>query len=634
MMINASSQTLFTYGKYKADAKEFLHAYNKNKNEPVTNKAKSIRDYLDLYIKSKLKIREAYDRRYDTLAQIQNDVINLRAQIIDNYLIDPAVGDNLVNEAFQRSQKDIHVAHIFISFKKNDVTVDTAAAQQRLKEVMNRLQKGEDFLTVAQQTSDDPSAKENKGDIGYITVLTLPYEFENVIYSTPSGKYSAPYRSVAGYHIFKNLGERKAYGKMKARQILLAFPPGSGPDEMREIGRRADSLYDRIIAGEDFSKLATEFSNDYVTAISGGLIPDFTVGRYDAAFENVVWGLPKDEAVSKPFLTPHGYHIVKRVAIVPIITDPNNKQNLQDIRQRVMNDSRWQVTKDVIYNHIIQTAGFKKFPYDEAALWALSDSLFEYRPLGIGSKVPRDAPLFKIGDTTATVPAWLIYAQTNRFKMDGTGKKPYPQVMQDFTHEVALQYYKKNLEKYNEEFRYQMNEFKDGNLFFEIMQREIWNKSQGDSAGLAALYAKNKAKYTWKQSADAVIFFCSDTSIANIIYEQVKKDPSKWQKSAESFAEKVVADSARYEWSQLPVKESGEFKNNTVTSLQVNSSDNTASFAYIITVYPKPAQRSFTEARGLLVNDYQDQLEAKWIIRLKQKYPVVINQKLLADISK
>src|ERR1051325_322705 len=91
IMISASSQTLFTYGKYKADAKEFLHAYNKNKNEQITNKAKSIKDYLDLYIKSKLKVREAYDRKYDTLPQIQNDVMNLRAQIVENYLTDPAI---------------------------------------------------------------------------------------------------------------------------------------------------------------------------------------------------------------------------------------------------------------------------------------------------------------------------------------------------------------------------------------------------------------------------------------------------------------------------------------------------------------------------------------------------------------
>lgn len=635
LVTSLQAQTLFTYGKYKADAKEFLHAFSKNNSQPAqANKAKAIKDYLDLYIKSKLKTREAYDRKYDTLSQLKNDVENLRAQIIDNYLADTEVGDKLVKEAFQRSLKDIRVAHIFISFRKNDFTVDTAAAEKKLNEVMKRLQQGEDFLTVAQQWSDDPAAKENKGEIGYITVLTLPYEFETVVYHTPVGKYSAPYRSKAGYHIFKNMGERPSAGKMKARQILLAFPPGADEATKKEIARKADSLYERIMAGDDFGKLAEEFSNDYTTSVSGGLMPEFSVGRYDAAFENAVWSLPKDEAVSKPFMTTHGYHIVKRISITPPVTDPENKNYMLDLRQRVMNDGRWQLTKDAIFNQVVKQAGFKKFPYEEAPLWALTDSLIDRTPLGIGNKMKADAPLFKVGDSTFTVPNWVSYAQLFRFKQDGTGRKPYAQVMDEFVHHAALQYYRDHLENFNEEFRYQMNEFRDGNLFFEIMQREIWNKAQADSGALALLYAKNKTKYMWKQSADAVIFFCADTIIAHNIYEQVKKDPSHWQKVAEAFAEKVVADSARYEWSQMPVKASSEYKDNTVTSLQVNETDNTASFAYIIRTYPQPAQRSYAEARGLLINDYQDILEAKWMQRLKQKYPVVINQKVLADISK
>ncbi|MBK5271785.1 MAG: peptidylprolyl isomerase, partial [Bacteroidia bacterium] len=222
-MITSSAQTLFTYGKYVADAKDFLRAYNKNNIEPVTNKAKAIHDYLDLYIGSRLKVQEAYARKYDTLPQVKNEVDNLRAQIVENYMSDPATVDRLTNEAFQRSLKNIHVAHIFISFKNAGGIIDTVAAKQKKDEIIKRLQKGDDFLSVAQQNSDDPSAATNKGDMGFISVFTLPYEFENIVYTTPLGKYSTPYRSAIGYHIFKNLGERKALGKIKAQQILLAI---------------------------------------------------------------------------------------------------------------------------------------------------------------------------------------------------------------------------------------------------------------------------------------------------------------------------------------------------------------------------------------------------------------------------
>ena len=161
--------------------------------------------------------------------------------------------------------------------------------------------------------------------MGFITLLTLPYAFENAIYSTATGKYSTPVRSQAGFHIFKNLGERKAVGKIKAQQILLAFPPGADENTRKQIATKADSLYKRIIAGDNFNRLAADFSNDYVSAASGGMMPEIGVGQFDPAFEKALWALPKDNAISKPFATAYGWHILKRLSLKPVITDPNNK---------------------------------------------------------------------------------------------------------------------------------------------------------------------------------------------------------------------------------------------------------------------------------------------------------------------
>lgn len=628
------SQTLFTYGKYKVDAQDFLKAYNNNNVQPVADRAASVKEYLDLYIKSRLKIQDAYDRRYDTISQVKSEVKNLRSQIIENYMTDPGTAEKLVSEAFQRSLKDIHIAHIFISFKNTAGIVDSASAQKKLAEVMNQLKQGEDFLTVAQKFSDDPSAKTTKGDIGYITVFTLPYDLESLAFSTPVDKYSEPFRTAAGYHIFKNLGERKDPGKMRAQQILLAFPPNATADTKKQIGLLADSLYQRILSGDDFSKLAMTYSNDYLTAANGGTIPDFPVGKYDNEFEKTVWALPKDGDVSKPFMTSYGYHIVKRISVIPSITDPGDKNNMEEIRNRVMNDSRWQIPKNVIYNHIIKAAGFQKFPVDDAVLWAYTDSLIDRRPLGIGKNIDKNASLFRIGDSIYTLPNWINYVRTYRFKPDGSGVKSHEQIMADCIHAVAMDYYRKHLEQFNDEFRFQMNEFRDGNLLFEIMQREVWNKSLADSSGLKTLYNKDPKKYMWKQSADAVVFFCSDQGISSVLYDIVKKDPYNWKKSIEPFSEKVVADSGRYEWDQIPSAENVSFTGEMLTQPLINKNDNTASFAYIFKVFPQPVQRTFSEAKGLLISDYQSQLENKWIAKLKKKYPVVINQKVLAEISK
>lgn len=626
--ITASSQTLFTYGKYQVTAPEFVRAYNKNNTQPVTDKAKAMRDYLDLYINSRLKIREAYERRFDTLPQIRSEVTNLRNQIIENYMSDPETMNRLTKEAFERSQKDIHIGHIFIAFGGSD----TSAAYAQARAVLERLKK-EDFSKVAREASQDPAVATNKGDAGWITVFTLPYYFESAIYATKPGQYSTPVRSKAGYHIFKNIAERKAVGKMKAKQILLAFPPGADDAVKKQIAKRADSLYARVMAGDNFDRLATSFSNDYLTAITGGSMPDFGVGQYEPAFENKVWGLTKDGATTKPFLTSHGWHIVRRISSVPVISNAADKNNDQDLRQKIIMDQRWKTSRDVIYDRVVKEANLRQLQYDVNGLWALTDSILDRRPLTIYT-VTRETPIYQLGDTVLKANDFIVYAQAFRYRPDGTGLRTYPETMNEFLRNAVFQYYRDHLEAFNEDFRYQMSEFTDGNLFFEIMQQQIWNRAQADTAELRALYETNKTKYTWGKSADAVIFFCADANVAKSLYEQLKKTPAKWRELADALTEKVVADSSRYEWDQIPNKNKAIPTTGMITTPVVNATDNTASFAYIVKTYPNPTQRNFNEAKGLVINDYQTVLEEQWIKELKKKYPLVIDESVWSSIIK
>jgi peptidyl-prolyl cis-trans isomerase SurA len=229
---------------------------------------------------------------------------------------------------------------------------------------------------------------------------------------------------------------------------------------------------------------------------------------------------------------------------------------------------------------------------------------------------------------------WINYAQAYRYRQDGSGKKLYEEVMDDFVHTVAFQYYRDHLEEFNSDFRYQMSEFKDGNLFFEIMQQEIWNRAHTDSSELLSLYETNKNKYNWASSADAVIFFCSDQLVAKTLYDQLKKNPNNWRNLTDALSEKVVADSSRYEWPQIPNLNKMLPRPGMLTTPLINKTDNTASFAYIINVYVKPSPRTYNEAKGLVINDYQAILEEQWIKSLRNKYPVNIDQKVLDSISK
>jgi peptidyl-prolyl cis-trans isomerase SurA len=621
-VLSAPAQTLFTYGKDVVSAPDFLRAFQKNNQGPVTEK--TLREYLDLYIASRLKIKEARDAGYDTLPQLVADLANLRQQILPTYLNDKESLEKMTSEAFSRSQKDIRLAHIFI--KAGD------GAEQKKAQVLQALGKG-DFATIARQYSDDPAAKTNGGDLGWITVFSLPYELENLAYNTPAGKTSAVYQSRAGFHIFRNLGERKALGRVKAAQILLAIPPNSTAATKARLKQTADSLYRRLIAGGDFGKLATAYSNDVISAASNGQMAEFGVGEYDAAFEDTVLKLPKDGVISKPFLTAHGYHIVKRLRLTPVSArlDDNTKESL---RTRIGQSDRTEFLKSLMAQSVLKKAGYRKLSFSDAELQAYTDSVLSYQAPQLRISLQPSTPLLTIGAQKATVAEWTEFAQTARLKRDGSGARPYAQLWDEFVQSMALNYYQEHLEEFNEDFRRQINEFAEGNLFFEIMQREVWTKAQADSAALAAYFQQHKNEYTWKESADAVLFFGSDEAIAKEFYNTLRKRPADWRTTLANYSEQISADSNRFELAQIPGNTKQSLAKGALTMPVVNKADNTVSFAYVLQLHPKPEPRTFQEAKGLVINDYQAQLEKEWVEKLKKKYPVSVDERVWSEVVK
>lgn len=623
------AQTIFYYGNDSVSVKFFLKAYNKNKTGERTEK--EFRDYLNLYIASRLKIKEAREKGYDTLPQMVSDLDNLRQQILPNYLNDKKAVNKLVDEAYNRSQKNIHPAHIFISFRQDGI-IDSAAALKKLKAVQSKLKSGIDFSEVAKQYSDDPSAKKNGGDLNWITVFTLPYPLENLTYSTAVGKVSEVYKSNAGYHIFKNLAERKDHGRIKAAQILIAFPPGA-TDAVKAANKKlADSIYNRLLKGDDFSTLASQFSNDIISAAANGQMQEFGVGDYDPVFEKAVYALQKN-AVSKPFVTSHGYHIIKLLGKVPSVSKTDAKA-METLRAKVEQSDRIASAKIALANKILKDASYKKAAFSNEELWIFSDSVLNYKAADAPVLLTASSDLIEIGNKNFRVSDWISYAQSFRYKNDGSGIKPYPQLWDEFIQAMALNYYQSNLEKYNEEFKEQINEFRDGNLFFEIMQREVWGPAQTDSIALVNYFEKNRVKYNWKPGVDAVIFYANDPSAAKTFANELKKSPSSWYSLISNYGERIAFDSSRFELAQIPNSSKQVLQPGTVTSPQLNKGDSTASFAYIIRNYNKTEPRNFAGARGLVINDYQIELEKNWMEQLKKKYPVTVNEKVLNDLIK
>jgi peptidyl-prolyl cis-trans isomerase SurA len=640
LAVASAAQTVATYGPYKIEARDFLRAYQRNQGDSVKRTEASLRAYLDLYINAKLKIREAYARRYDTLPLIVQEVENLRAQLIDKYLADPVLLERLKKEAFQRSQTDRSVAHLFISFKNPSGVIDTLRSDQRKREVERKLTAGQDFFNLAVAYSDDPTVEKNQGRIGFLTAFSLPYEMETAVYATPVGGNSQWVRSGIGYHLFRVLSERPAVGNIRAKQILLALSTDADPTEESRAARLADSLYNEIKKGASFSELARLYSTDYVSAANGGALTDFGVGQYEPLFEEQVIALKSDQEVSAPFRTTHGWHLVQRLSITKPGADFNDPETQQLLDQRVRLDDRWRNSKDFIYTQVQKKIGTRRAGYDDSALWAYSDSVLDRKPMAsVGKKMQANSTLFTIGKETLgkelyTVADWIHFATNFRFRPDGIGLKPWQQVRNEWEQYLMVEYYKKNLALFNEEYSDQLAEFQDGNLFFEIMQQEIWNKAQSDTVAQRKLFDRQKQQYNWGPSADVVLFFCSDVNAAKELQARLQAKPSNWMNESLSFGERVFYDETRLEWNQIPGLGNQVPKGGLLLDPVINQTDNNATLAYVLRVYEKPAPKSFEDARGNVVSDLQGVMDKKWEASLRKKYPVKVNEKVLTGLVK
>ena len=614
------------------DKAEFLRAYNKNKT-PVENKEKALREYLDLYIKFKLKVKAAMELQLDTLPQLQYDAQSFRSQIEDSYLNNEKAVNDLLGEAFNRSQKDMHVLHFFIPVDANAVAADTLNAFKSINAFYTGLAGGK---TDYDNLNATLAVKVRQADLGFVTVFALPYEYESIIYNLKMNETSKPYRAKNGWHMFKLVDERKAVGKWKIAQILLSIPPDASAEAKAGYQKKADSIYQLLQKGEDFGKMARWFSDDKVTYGSNGELAEFGSGKFELSFENEVFKLTKDKEISKPFLTAYGYHIVKRLSQTPVPADKNDAAYQFELKQKIQQDSRITYAKDLFVKEIMRQVNLKKTSaVADADLYRYADSVFAKPDSETGNAVlyPIAAKtLYTYAKTKLTGKDWLDFVRS--YKSGELYHGESNAVLADkFVTSTIMDYYKKHLEDYNAEFRYQMDEFKDGNVLFEIMERNIWGKASADVKALEKYYDQNKTKYPWNASADIIIFNCTGKAIADSARAAVLNGKD-WKKIVEESNNNVLADSGRFELAQLPVTIDSKTADGYVSQVVINPVDGNTSFIKVVKQYAANLQRNFEEAKGLVINDYQNILEEKWIAELKNKYPVKVNESVFQSLLK
>jgi len=199
-----------------------------------------------------------------------------------------------------------------------------AAALARAESVLVQIRHGADFATLARRLSDDPSTRDQGGDLGWFRRGMMVDAFDRVAFGMHPGDVSEPIETAFGYHVIKV--ERVQPGEVEARHIL--FVPAIDSTNLALARARADTVYQALHAGANFDSLARIYADTteqtHVDSLERAKLPPI----YAAAFDSAAVG-----EVIPPFAT-NVESVNRSKFVVAILTDlqPERDYTFEDVR--------------------------------------------------------------------------------------------------------------------------------------------------------------------------------------------------------------------------------------------------------------------------------------------------------------
>ncbi len=640
--------TLFSYANEKVTKSEFLYVYEKhNSQDSARFTKKSIDEYLDLYINFKLKVKEAENLGLDTLAGIKSQINDYYKQLAKTYLYDKDISEQLMREAYERMKTEVKTSHILIKLPEQASPEDTVKAYNKALSIYRLYaEQGQDFAKLAEKYSEDPSVKDNNGDLGYLTAFQTVYPFETAAYTTPKGKVSAPVRTQFGYHLVKVDDVRPARGSVHVAHILIKSSEKDTITQQKAAEKRALDVYNRLKKKKvTFEAAALAESDDKTTAKSGGELPWFKSGKMLPEFEEAAFSLKKNGDITKPFKTKLGWHIVKLLERKGVATYDELKDEL---KKRIERDNRSRVSQQYFIARLkkdyqLTEVAEVKAPLLYAIAKTPSLQRGQWKVDSLSQDIVLNKPLFTIAfpkenqPRTYTVANFTAFAEKNQMRARSRNtEETAGRLYGLYVEEQLMAAEESVLETKYPEFARLLKEFRDGNLLYELMSSKVWNKAMEDTVGLRNFYNANSGKYVWKERVNAYLFTFSDHETAKEVRAKAATATLEELAVMETEAkagkmQKFKVESGTYEKGQRPLLNGVTWKKGI--SDNIDSPDGTTSFVVITDVLPA-APKKLEESRGYVIADYQSKLEAEWVKELRTKYAVKVNKEVQESLYK
>jgi peptidyl-prolyl cis-trans isomerase SurA len=620
-------EVLVVVGTISVDKEEFLQLMAKEReSESPTNSLtrKEFEENFESFLNYKLKVIEAESIKLDQMEEFNLEFSSIKESLIAPYLIKNSIEEGEVKKVYARLQEIVRAKHILFQFPPNPKKEDSIAVLQLALKVKAELENGGDFSALAANYSDDPSAKVNKGDLGYFTGLQMVQQFEEAAYTLPVGSISDPILTDFGYHIIQVSGRQANPGEVQVSHILVRFD-SENPSQEENARRKISDIYAEIQKESTiWEEIVQTYSEDFGTKSAGGVLPWFGVGTMIPEFEVAGFSLTEIGEVSPPIKTAYGYHILRlegKRGLQPY------EEVEQSIRSKILRNSKTGMIQSQVV--AIQKSRFG-FQENELGISTVAGAVTATDILSFGAAIQEKklggTVLFKVNTSSYTAGDLVNFMQTKEITPKGTGTF-FELWLDKFTEATLAKTEEVDLEKNNKAYQMLLKEYRDGILLFSLTNQEVWQKGLNDSLGQQAFFEKNAQKYQWKGRVQAYLTKVNDASKL----ENARKFLQNKGFDTDSFAafeadyrsnypDAYATESGTFEYEAHPILSKVDLN----TPYQELVIEGTSYVLVVGKVYP-PGPRKFEEARGLIIRDYQEFLDQALTKRLKEKYPIQIN---------
>lgn len=620
-------EVLVVVGTISIDKEEFLQLITKGKEidaPPMSFTRSEFEENFESFLNYKLKVIEAESMNLADSEEFTMEFASIKESLVAPFLIKNSIEEGEVKKVYGRLQEIVRARHILFQFPPNASKEDSIAMLTMALKVKAELENGGDFNALALTYSDDPSAKVNKGDLGYFTGLQMVQQFEEAAYTLPVGSISDPILTDFGYHIIQVNGRQANPGEVQVSHILVRFDSENASQE-ESARRRISDIYAEIQKENTvWEEIVQAYSEDPATKSSGGILPWFGVGTMIPEFEVAGFSLTEIGEVSPPIKTPYGYHILRLEGKKGL---QSYEEVEQSIRSKILRNSKTGMIQSQVV--AIQKARFG-FQENESGISNLTAAVTATDLMGFGTAIQqknlRGTELFKVNKTSYTVgDLWnFMQAQEITPRGDGTFLERW---LAKFTEVTLAKTEEEDLEGNNKDYQKLLKEYRDGILLFSLTNQEVWQKGLNDSIGQRAYYAKNIQNYQWKTRVQAYLTKVNDASKLENARKYLQNkgfDPNSFAAFEAdyriNYPNAYATESGTFEYEAHPILSRVDL-NKSYQELEVDG----VSYVLVVgKVYP-PGPRKFEEARGLVIRDYQASLDQALTKRLKEKYPVQIN---------